>query len=148
MFTWCTSALRLSEHAAYARIECARLVRRRPAVLAALEHGDVTLTAACLLAPVLTHENCADLLGRARHRTKREVEVLVAALRPKPDAPAIVRKLPEPKAVAPAVLRADTPAPDSTPAARPSPPSALSDRRRPCVLRSSRRWRPNATGSR
>ncbi len=37
MFTWCTGALGLSEHAAYARIECARLVRRLPAVLAALE---------------------------------------------------------------------------------------------------------------
>jgi len=60
MFTWCTGALRLSEHAAYARIECARLVRRLPSVLDALEHGDVTLTAACLLAQVLTSENCDD----------------------------------------------------------------------------------------
>ncbi len=147
MFTWCTSALRLSEHAAYARIECARLVRRLPAVLVALEHGELNLTAASLLAPVLTRENCDDLLGRARHRTRREVEVLVAALRPKPDAPAIVRKLPEPKVVAPAVLRADTPAPHS---------SRLRDRRTVRAVGTggraptgrSRRWRPNATGSR
>ncbi len=134
MFTWCTGALRLSEHAAYARIECARLVRRLPAVLVALEQGDVTLTAACLLAPALTRENCDDLLGRARHRSRREVEVLVAALRPKPDAPAIVRKLPEPKHLTPAVLRAETPAPDATPAARLSQPSTPSAAVRPPVV--------------
>ncbi len=84
MFTWCTGALHLSEHAAYARIECARLVRRLPSVLPALERGDLTLTAACLLAPVLTGENCYGLLGRARHRPKREVEA--TGRRPAPEA--------------------------------------------------------------
>jgi len=94
LFTYCTQALHLSEHAAYGRIEAARLVRRFPKVLGLLESGSLSLTTASLLSPVLTKENHEEGLARARHKTKREVEVLVASLRPEPDVPAIVRKLP------------------------------------------------------
>jgi hypothetical protein len=54
LFTFCTQVLRLSEHAAYARIEAARAARRLPIVLDQLADGSVTLTAVCLLAPYLT----------------------------------------------------------------------------------------------
>jgi hypothetical protein len=47
-----------------------------------------------LLAPHLTAENHCAVLASAQHKSKREVEALVVALQPKPDAPAIVRKLP------------------------------------------------------
>lgn len=47
-----------------------------------------------LLAPHLTPENHTALLASARHKTKREVGGLVAALAPKPDTPTVVRKLP------------------------------------------------------
>jgi len=50
------------------------------------------------LAPHLTRENCETLLGRAAHRTKREVEELIAEVAPRPDAPTVVRKLPDRKA--------------------------------------------------
>jgi 5-methylcytosine-specific restriction endonuclease McrA len=96
MFTYCTQALRLSEHAAYSRIEAARLARRWPDVLSLLEDGRVTLTTVCLLAPVLTSDNAAMLLARATHKTKREVELLVAEVRPKPDVVTLVRKVPAP----------------------------------------------------
>jgi hypothetical protein len=51
------------------------------------------LTAVRLLAPHLTDENHRAVLESARHASKREVEALVAALAPKPDAPTIVRRL-------------------------------------------------------
>ena len=94
VFTYCTQALHLSEHAAYGRIEAARLSRRIPAVIGPLADGSLTLTAVCLLGPVLTDANAAELLEAARHKSKREVEHLVARVRPLPAVAATVRKLP------------------------------------------------------
>jgi hypothetical protein len=80
LFTYCTQVLHLSEHTAYGRIEAARAARRYPGVLERLADGSLTLTAINVLAPHLTVENCATLLEAARHKTKREVEQIVAAL--------------------------------------------------------------------
>ena len=96
LFTYCTQRLHLSEHAAYNRIETARVARRFPMILALVESAAVTLTTVRLLAPHLTEANHGVLLERARHKTKREVELLVATLNPRPDAPSMVRKLPVP----------------------------------------------------
>jgi hypothetical protein len=95
LFVYCTRVLHLSEHAAYGRIEAARVGRRFPVVLEMLERGDVTLTTVCLLGSQLTQWNHLDVLARARHRSKREVEEIVAQLRPRPDVRATMRKLPE-----------------------------------------------------
>jgi hypothetical protein len=89
--------LHLSEHAAYGRIEAARAVRRFPLLLDLLTDGSVTLTTVTLLAPQLTPANHLAVLNDARHKSKRDVEHLVARLRPQPAVPATVRKLPEPK---------------------------------------------------
>ena len=101
LFTYCTGALRLSEHAAYGRIEAARAARRFPIVLDLLQRGELTLTAIGLLRPHLTPDNHREVLERARHQTKREIELIVAELRPRPDVPSTVRRLPQP-AIAPA----------------------------------------------
>jgi hypothetical protein len=95
LFVYCTRVLHLSEHAAYGRIEAARVARRFPVVLEMLERGDLTLTAVSLLAPHLTPANHLDLLARARHRSKRDVEEIVAQVRPRPDVSATIRKLPD-----------------------------------------------------
>jgi len=94
LFTYCTQALHLSEHAAYGRIEAARAARRFGVILELLADGALTLTTICLLAPHLTTENHAKVLESARHKSKRAVEHLVAALRPQPAMPSSVRKLP------------------------------------------------------
>jgi hypothetical protein len=94
LFTYCTQVLHLSEHAAYGRIEAARTSRRFPIVLDLLADGSVTLTTITLLARHLTPDNHRQILGSARHRNKREVERLVVELRPRPDVPSSVRKLP------------------------------------------------------
>jgi hypothetical protein len=134
LFAYCTRVLHLSEHAAYGRIEAARAVRRFPSILERLAEGELTLTAICQLAPYLTPENVASVLQDARHRSKREIELLVAALSPKPTVPSIVRKLPgrtapdalpesaapstEPRACAGASAFAEPPAIGSTSPAR------------------------------
>jgi 5-methylcytosine-specific restriction endonuclease McrA len=60
-----------------------------------LADGRLHLTAIAKLAPHLTLENREDILKRAAHRSKREIEELVAELSPRPDAPAVMRKLPD-----------------------------------------------------
>jgi hypothetical protein len=94
LFTYCTQILHLSEHSAYGRIEAARAARRFPLILARLAEGAVTLTTVCLLAPLLTEDNHERLLEAARHKRKREVEVIVAEARPQPAMPSAIRRLP------------------------------------------------------
>jgi len=94
LFTYCVKALGLSEDAAYSRIEVARAARRFPLLLERLAGGAVSLTCARLLAPHLTEENHGALLDEARGKSKRDVEAMIAALTPRRDATALVRKLP------------------------------------------------------
>ena len=100
LYRYCVERLRLSEHAAYHRIEAARTARRFPVVLRHLAEGTLTLTALTLLRPHLTEANCESLLGSAAGRSKRDVEILVRTLAPLPDVRTSVRKLPGPRAVA------------------------------------------------
>jgi len=95
MFAYCTEGLHLSEAEAYRRITVARAARRHPVLLKALRDGGLHLSGMALLVPLVTAENCAALLERATHRTKREIEELVAELSPRRDAPALIRKLPQ-----------------------------------------------------
>jgi hypothetical protein len=94
MFTYCTQVLHLAEHAAYNRIEAARAARRFPVILTLLADGSVHLSSVRLLAMHLTPENHADVLRKATHKSKRDVEQIVARLQPQPDVAASVRKLP------------------------------------------------------
>jgi hypothetical protein len=130
MFTYCTEVLHLSEAEAYLRIAAARASRWFPALLTMLEDGRLHLSGVAKLAPHLTQANCEWVLARAAHKSKREIEELVAELSPKPDVPALVRKLParpltpslpEPQLRPDAVKNEMPPAP---PSARPSPPAA------------------------
>src|SRR5688572_3324942 len=95
LFTYCTQVLHLSEHAAYLRIEAARAARKWPLIVELLADGALHLTAIGLLAPHLTADNHERVLAAARHKSKREVEEIVAALRPQPPVPSSIRKLPQ-----------------------------------------------------
>ena len=95
LFTYCTQVLHLSEHAAYGRIEAARAARTYPVLLERLEACDITLTTIGLLAPHLTTDNHQHLIEVARHKSKREIEHLVATLRPQPPVTSAIRKLPQ-----------------------------------------------------
>ena len=128
LFTYCTQVLHLSEHAAYRRIEAARVARRLPVILERLADGSVNLTTVGLLACHLTPENHRELLDIARHKRRRQVEELVVRLRPQPPTPASVRKLPT---IAPAgdphdgaSVGSDRPSPAPAPSLVIAPPPA------------------------
>jgi hypothetical protein len=94
MFRYCTDRLHLSEDAAYRRIEVARAARKHPVLLDMLRDGRQHLTGLSLLVRHLTPENRDHLLARATHRTRREIERLIAEIAPQPDVPERIRKLP------------------------------------------------------
>ncbi len=108
MFRYCTDVLHLSEAQAYRRITAARLSRRFPVLLTMLENGRIHLCGIAVISKHLTEANCEEVLARATHKSKRELEELVAEWAPKPDVPPTIRKKP-----------------------RPSEPSMPSDERRP-----------------
>ena len=94
MFEYAVEALHMSPAEAYVRLRAAKVARDFPLALRMLERNELHLTAIKLLAPHLTQANHVEVLARARAKSKREVEVLVAELAPKPDVPSVVRKLP------------------------------------------------------
>ena len=63
-----------------------------------LADGRLHLTAIAKLATHLTLQNREALLKRAAHKSRREIEELVAEVSPRPDAPAVMRKLPDRRA--------------------------------------------------
>jgi len=99
LYQYCRSELGLSEDAAYNRDAAARAVRRFPVILDRLADGSINLTTVRLLRPVLTAENHLALLAESKHRSKRDVEVIVRRLDPQPDVPSSIRKLPVPAPV-------------------------------------------------
>ena len=87
LYTYCVYELRMSEDEAQRRCRAARLARQFPRLLEMLAEASLHLTGILLLGPHLTDANCAELLARARFRTKREIERLVAELAPCHDVP-------------------------------------------------------------
>ncbi len=94
MHAYCMEVLHLSEAEAYFRIAAARAARRHPMLLDMLADGRLHLSGIERLAPHLTPKNRDALLKRATHRSKREIERLVAELQPRPDVRPTIRKLP------------------------------------------------------
>src|SRR5687768_184494 len=97
LYLYCRDQLHMSEDAAWNRAASANAVRRYPVILDALEDGSLNVTTVRVLRPVLTDENHLAVLAEAKHRSRREVETIVARINPKPDVPSTVRKLPAPR---------------------------------------------------
>ena len=95
LFKYCTEVLHLSEDVAGNRIIVARLAQKYPIVLTRLAEGAIHLSALRILAPCLTPQNHLGLLDRAKHKSKDQVEEIAAAVRPRPDVPSAIRKLPD-----------------------------------------------------
>jgi hypothetical protein len=94
MFAFCMQRFHMSEQVTIKRIWAARTARRFPVVLEMVERGELHLSAIHLLSRHLTADNFRDVLQRARHKSSREIERLVAALAPRPDVASKVRALP------------------------------------------------------
>ncbi len=102
MFSYCTERLHLSEAESYLRITVARAARHHPSLLKMLADGRLHLRGIAKLAPHLTSENRDRLLERAAHKSKRQIDELVAELIPRPDVPALMPKLPQTRKPQPA----------------------------------------------
>src|SRR5215831_18763295 len=87
LFVYCTQVLHLSEDAAYNRIRAARVAGKWPEVLALMANGSLTVTAVRVLSDALTDTNHAELFAAATHKSRRDVESIVAAANPRPDIP-------------------------------------------------------------
>ena len=84
---WCIAELRLSEDEAGRRIRAARFGRRYPQLFEALADGRLHLTAVNLIGPHLSKENFDDWIAAATHKTRAEIQTLIAIRRPRPDGP-------------------------------------------------------------
>ena len=93
MHAYCVHESKLSEDAAYKRIRVARAARSYPALFAAISEGKLTLNTVMLLAPHLSSRNARDLLAAAEHKTRSELEELIASRFPRSEAPELVPDL-------------------------------------------------------
>jgi 5-methylcytosine-specific restriction endonuclease McrA len=93
MYDYCLGELKMSEDVACRRIRAARAARRFPQIFDALADGRIHLTGISLLAPHLTEENAEGLLAASVHKTKREIQLVLAARFPQPDLPTFIASL-------------------------------------------------------
>jgi hypothetical protein len=98
LYGYCRSVLHLSEHESYNRMEAAHAARRFPVILRMVAEGLLHLPAVCLLSKHLGDENHLALLGGAIHKSKSEVEELVARWFPLDPGAAWVRRVISPLA--------------------------------------------------
>jgi hypothetical protein len=96
MFAYCLGARHMSEDRANKRLRVARAARVFPGIYDAIAEGRLHLTALFLLAPHLTPANVDTLLAAATHKTRAQVELLIAERFPKADVAAEVWPIPSP----------------------------------------------------
>src|SRR5215510_8566502 len=93
LYTYCIYELRMSEDAAFRRSKAARLVREYPELRDAIAKGEIHLTGVLIIGSHLGGERHAEILRRARFRSKRELLRLIAEIDPKPEVPALVEPI-------------------------------------------------------
>ena len=94
VYKYCRDVLGYSEDAAWNRAATANVVRRYPSVMEWLADGSLNITTVRILRRVLTAENHMAVLTEARHRRKKEVELIEVRLNPKPDVASTIRPVP------------------------------------------------------
>ncbi|ABC80634.1 HNH endonuclease [Anaeromyxobacter dehalogenans] len=82
LFSFLRRELGLSAGAAQYRKTAAELIRRYPAVEAALRDGKLCLSSVCELAKVVTTETCAEILPRFYGLSSRDAAEVAASIRP------------------------------------------------------------------
>ena len=93
MHAYCADVFHLSDDEAFKRIRAARLSRKHPEILAAITDGRLHLTAVTLLSKRFTHANVKELIEAATHRTKLQIQMLIAMRFPQEDVPASLREI-------------------------------------------------------
>jgi hypothetical protein len=91
LFDYATKALRLSENVALNFISIARKAVEVPELKSEIRSGTITFTNARKIVPILTSENKAEWLFKAKHLTLRQLEKEVIKVRPMEATPERVR---------------------------------------------------------
>ncbi|MGI9258073.1 MAG: HNH endonuclease [Gammaproteobacteria bacterium] len=97
MIQYCMDFLHLSEGQAFRRITAARTSREFPVIIDMLKDGRIHLCGVSALSKHLTRDNHENVLARATHKSKRDIEKLARELDPKPDVQPSIRKRPQRK---------------------------------------------------
>ena len=96
MTAYCVGVLHLSDDAAYERVRVARTARQFPGILMALADGRLHLRAVRMLRRHLTSANVDELVAAATHKSRIEIEELLARRFPQPDLPERLEAIPAP----------------------------------------------------
>lgn len=94
MFAFCTGRFRMSESIAAKRIRAGRAACSFPCILGMISRGELHLSGVHQLSKYLTEDNHRAVLRRAKHRTMREIEGIIAEVAPRPDVKASLRLQP------------------------------------------------------
>ena len=96
MYAYCIHELHYCEGTASRRIYAARAARRFPVLLDAVADGRLHVTAVVMLSKYLTSGNVDELVAAATHKSKAEIEQLIAERFPQLDRPTALRPLAPP----------------------------------------------------
>jgi 5-methylcytosine-specific restriction endonuclease McrA len=96
MFAFCVGRYRMSESMAAKRIRAGRAARRFPCILGMVRKGQLHLTGVHQLAGYLTEENHQQVLRRAKCRTSKEIDELIAEIAPRADGKTVIQPLSSP----------------------------------------------------
>ena len=119
LFAYCVRELGYSEQATAKRVYTARAAQKYPVILAMIEKTELNMAAVMVLGPHLTPGNNLELLSRARGKSSREVEVMVAALAPRREVAECIRHVSSPCVPKPTIAPSPAIVPD--PAIPPGP---------------------------
>jgi len=99
MHAYCVHGLHWCEGTASRRIYAARAARRFPVLFDAVADGRLHLTAVLMLAKHLTSGNVDELVAAATHKSKTEIEQLIADRFPQPDLPEVLQTIAPPQPI-------------------------------------------------
>lgn len=93
MFAMCTRHFGMSESIAGKRIRAGRAACRFPRILEMIRRGELHLSGVHQLAGYLTEGNHEEVLERAKHRSMREIDALIAEISPQADRETVIREV-------------------------------------------------------
>jgi len=96
MYEFLIHDLNYTEGSAYKRLYAARAAWKFPLLYLAVAEGKLHLSGVVLLAKHLTESNVAEWVDAATHKTKAEIEQLIANRFPRPDLPERLEAIPAP----------------------------------------------------
>jgi hypothetical protein len=96
MHAYCIHGLHWCEGTASRRIYGGRTARRFPILFDAIADGRLHLTGVLMLAKHMTSGNVAELVAAATHKSKAEIQQLIAERFPQPDLPEMLQALAPP----------------------------------------------------